>query len=354
MATKKRQSDSSVADQLYDEYYAFSFFKAVQLLESLSPEKKKLGQALVPSEEAVRFSVISSLVFPPSEISALKPADSAKPAHMEVAFLGLTGPSGVLPYWYTELVEERHNAKDDGLKDFLDLFHHRLISLFYLAWKKHKITVNYLEGARDQLSEKLLRLAGLGSETFLDRIGLPADSFAYYCGHLSKAVPSAISIASAVEHFVGTAAVVEQFVERVLMIDAEDRTAVGTSNGRLGVNAVAGSSICEAQTKFRVHLGPMSYAQYLTLLPCEGRLDSIFALIRYMVGIEYEFEVRLILKKEETPACVIGRKNVNSARLGWTAWPRKVSAAMTSDPYVTFSESDVSLKCSQHALDRRQ
>lgn len=354
MATKKRQSDSSVADLLYNEYYAFSFFKAVQLLESLSPEKKKLGQALVPSEEAVRFSVISSLVFPPSEISALKPADSTKPAQIEVAFLGLTGPSGVLPYWYTELVEERRHAKDDGLKDFFDLFHHRLISLFYLAWKKHKITVSYLDGARDPLSQKLLCLAGLGSETLLDRFRLPADSFAYYCGHLSKAVPSAEAIASAVEHFVGTGAVVEQFVERVLMIDVEDRTAVGRSNGCLGVNAVAGSSICEAQTKFRLLLGPMSYAQYLTLLPCEGRLDSIFALIRYMVGIEYEFEVRLILKKEETPACVIGRKNVNSARLGWTSWPRKVSTAMSSDPYVTFSESDVSLKSAQYSLAGRR
>jgi len=98
----------------------------------------------------------------------------------------------------------------------------------------------------------------------------------------------------------------------------------------------------------------MSYPQFLTLLPGEGRLNSIFALIRYMVGVEYEFEVRLILKKEETPTCVIGRENVNSVRLGWTAWPRKVNTAMKSDPYVTFSESDVSLKCAHYSLAGRR
>ncbi len=41
---------------------------------------------------------------------------------MRVNFMGVVGPQGVLPIYYTELVMDRLRAKDSTLRDFLDIF----------------------------------------------------------------------------------------------------------------------------------------------------------------------------------------------------------------------------------------
>lgn len=339
MATEERQSSASVADRLHEEFYRFSFFKAVELLESLAPEKKKLGQALVPGDEPVRFSVNTELAFPPSEISALELNDEF--TNLEVTFLGMVGPSGVLPYWYTELIQDRQRDGDKGFKEFLDLFHHRLISLFYLAWKKNKFTANYQQGAKDKLSSYLLSLIGLGTSKLSERIGLPVDSLAFYSGHLARNSSSALSIETVVAHFSGVNANVEQFIERVLPLELEDQVALGVANRMLGDNTVIGSEIHDCQTKFRVVLGPLTYKELIRFLPCGQMLAPMFSLVKYMVGIEYEFEMRLILNKNEIPPLVIGAPASGAPQLGWSTWAKDPDFALTDDPYITFSEAEL-------------
>ena len=344
MAPEERQSGPPLIKRLFEEYYRFSFFRAVALLEGLSPGKKKLGETLVPDEEAVRFSVPPSLSFPPSDLAGLRQERGEGPVKVDVAFMGLTGPSGVLPHWYNELAIssfQTSRAKGSAMVDFLDLFHHRLLSLFYLAWKRVRLPARYLAGAGDRLSGYLLSLIGLGTPGLKGRIGLPEESLIFCSGLLAMQVPSAAAIQSTVEYLSGTRAEIHQLVERVIPLDPKDWTCLGSANAELGVNAVCGAETLENGSKFRIHLGPVGYGHFVRFLPTGDLLGPIFSLVRYMVGIEYAFETRVFLRAEEVPPCRIGMTGPSSPRLGWSTWVRTEGVALKEDPSVTFQEGDL-------------
>ena len=342
MASKKREQNTPVKDKLFEEWYKYSFFQAVYLLEAFSPEKKKIGQSLEPGKEAVRFTVKPSLKFPPSDIVELsEPSGEDDPSLMQVAFMGLIGPAGVLPHCYNELAIDRVKHKDNSLVDFLDLFHHRLISLFYLAWKKHQFPVNFLPGAKDKLSSYLLSLCGLGTKGLTGRIGFAEESLSYYSGLLSRQVPSGESIRSTVEHFSGTHTEIEEFVQRLIPLDKTDRTRLGTANSTPGLDVICGTHVWECQTKFMLSLGPMPYMIFMRFFPCNDMHGSTFSLVRYMVGIEYEFDIKIILIREEVPPCILGGLNENSARLGWSTWLKTPDIPLPENPFIIFHERDI-------------
>ncbi|HSB55029.1 MAG TPA: type VI secretion system baseplate subunit TssG, partial [Gemmatimonadales bacterium] len=109
-------------ERLLQDPTAFRFFQAIRLLERARPERGPVGGFADPAEEVARFGVPPSLAFPASEIQSLDDAED-DPARMQVNFFGLTGPLGVLPYHYTQLVAERLRSKDPVLRDFFDIFH---------------------------------------------------------------------------------------------------------------------------------------------------------------------------------------------------------------------------------------
>jgi len=130
------------------EPFCFDFFQAVRLLERLTPTREPVGKFVNPKHEVVHFAAHPSVSFPASQLQALT-SKEGEPARMTVNFMGLIGPLGVLPHYYTELVIIRSRVKDHVLGDFLDIFNHRMISMFFQAWQKYRFTVAYERGERD-------------------------------------------------------------------------------------------------------------------------------------------------------------------------------------------------------------
>jgi len=342
VAAKKRQADphleaAPIRERLFREFHAFSFFQAVHLLEELTPGVIPLGEGLDPDKEAVRFSVKPDLSFPASEITSLEKTDDGTPAAMGVSFMGLIGPSGILPYWYTELAIERLKAKDPTIPAFFDIFHHRLLTLFYLAWKKQRFPENYKPGGHDRLTGYLLSLCGLGTPGLAERIGLSPESLAFYTGLFSTRSPDAAGIEAAVSYLSGVHAEVVQFIERIIALSEEDHTRIGMANARLGEDALCGSYVWDCETKFRVDLGPMGYDDFRRFLPGGNMLSPIFSLISYRVGMEYEFDLRIILARNEVPPCTLG----GESRLGMTSWLLKPGTLPDEDVFITIGEDQI-------------
>ena len=350
MATQERGEGSGLKDLLAEEFYRYDFFRAVSLLETLALGKKPVGEALRPGDEPVRFKVRPGFAFPASAISGFRFDAARSCAEMEVSFLGLIGPHGVLPHWYNEMAQERVRNKDASLVDFLDIFHHRLLSLFFLAWKRSRISYQVTLGGTDRFSMDFRHLLGISAARATKPTGVDVESLLYFTGILARQAPSVSVIESAVAHFSGQEVVVQQFVARVLQLPPDERTMLGKANSTLGTNAICGSQVWENMSKFRVELGPMDHADFIRFLPGGELLRPIFALVRFIVGIEYEFDLCMILKRDQVaPCCLGGVKDGCAPRLGWNVWLKAPEAVLQKDQHVTFQESHVQAEAAAHA-----
>ena len=328
MATESRSQDlavkySALEDLLHDDPCSFEFFQAVRLLEHLGDGRQPVGMFSDPDREVVRFQVNSSLGFPPSQIRSIQWPEGHSP-RMTVNFMGLTGPMGVLPYCFSELVIERSRAKDMSLRAFLDIFNHRSISFFYRAWEKYRFPVAYERGHRDQFSHHLLDLMGLGTEGLQDRQRVLDDSLVYYCGLLASQTKSAAALQQVLSDYFDVPVEIAQFAGAWRRLDADsqcelDETAASIS-GQLGVGAVVGDEFWDQQSRVRIKLGPLGLSQYRDFLPEGTAFEPLRALVRFFSNDEFEFEAQLILKKEEVPPCELGAEGEAAPRLGWVTW----------------------------------
>ena len=308
MAAQKRKQNPSVRQTLMEEGCRFNFFKAVHLLEGYAGGRAP-GRGLSPRGEFLRFRVRPGFSFPASDVQCIRNGDKSAGTEMTVNFMGLIGPKGVLPDWYNEHAQHQVYRKDYAFTDFLDMFHHRLLSLFYQAWKKYRLAENFRVDGNDRISRSLADLTGMTPE---DRQQDPRfykyarNRLIFFAGMAARCVPTAAAIKAVVSHAVGAPAEVEQFVPRMLPVHAHDRTCLGRNNSTLQKNAMCGARVRDIGTYFIVRLGPLTWEKYLAFQPRSRNLALVHQLVGRLAGMEYEFEIQLIVKGPEVPGLCLG------------------------------------------------
>jgi type VI secretion system protein ImpH len=284
--------------------------------------RRPVGHAAEPESEVVRFRTPVSLTFPASEVHALTPenteAEPPSPPQMKVAFMGLTGPLGVLPHAYTELLMERLRNKDTALYEFLDLFNHRVISLFYRAWEKYRFPIAFERGLDDRFTEFLFDIVGLGTRGLRHRFSFPDQGLLSYSGLIANKPHSASAMAGVLSDYFGAPVAMEQFTGQWLKLEPESYSMLGRANNRLGQSTLAGTRVWDTQSKFCLRFGPLRFEQFAALLPNGTAYKPATELTHFLAGQEFDFDLQLVLQKAEVPACKLSAQA--KPMLGWTTW----------------------------------
>ena len=340
MASALREQDPPLAlaeirDRLFAEPQSFDFFQAVRLLEILQTQRAPVGDFAHPRNEAVRFRVPASLIFPASAIQQLELNKAGDP-EMTVNFMGLIGPLGLLPSHYTELAMERAWNRDKTLADFLNIFQHRAISLFFRAWEKCHFTVGYERDKTDPVTQRLLDFVGLGLPSLQQRQSVRDESIIFYGGLLALAPRSAAVLESILSDYFSVPVQVDQFIGLWRPLTLTDQCCLDAGSmesTELGWGAVAGDEIWDRSSRARVRIGPLTADVYREFLPEGPRYEPLRALTRFYAGNNTEFEVELILRREEVPRCEL-TDDSGPAQLGWFTW-MKSSDSFDRDPHDT-------------------
>jgi type VI secretion system protein ImpH len=317
------QRDSSVADWLSEEPFRFEFHQAIRILEVI--HRRLTAEPASKSEVGVRFCSRVSFEFPASEVQSIVTDGEGLP-RVTVNFMGLAGGLGPLPYPYTEMVLEAAARRDFAAADFLDIFNHRLIWLFYRAHKIHHPAQTVNPPYRGQTAQFLFSLIGLGPKPLRDRLGVPDSSLLHYSGLLARNVRTAAGLECLLGDYFGLSVRLRQFAGRWCELDRAQWTAIGTAgqnqtgqNQTIGDGAVLGRRVWNQAGGVIIEIGAAKLDSFKRLLPGEPAYAVLVRLARFYLGPNHRIQVRLFLKSSDVPKAKLGQ-----AKLGYTSWMGRV------------------------------
>ena len=296
------------------------------------PTGRGWGKARRP--KTIRSAWVRSLrwTFAPRSIHALAAGQGNIPPRLEVLFFGLFGPNGPLPLHLTEFARDRLRSHGDPtFARFADLFHHRLLSLFYRAWANAQPTVNLDRPDTDRFATVVGLVRGLATPAMRQRDAVPDHAKLYFAGLLSAGPRHPDGLRAMLQEFFGLPIRIDEFVGRWTEIPAECRCLLtaGTPSAVLGVAATIGSHVWDCQQTFRVVLGPVGLEDYLRLLPGGESLPKLVDLVRNYLGDELTWELQLILRKEQAPPMRLGE----AGHLGLNGWLEPESLPHDADDF---------------------
>lgn len=345
MSTKGRRKNTSVISKLAEQPYDYPFLQAVRLLERSAMlgdngkydfNKQPVAQFTPPNTEAIRFHSTQTLHFSSSQISKITESKSSKNNKkwdMSVNFMGLTGAQGVLPFHYSEMILKRLKMKDQSLSHFFDLFNHRTISLFYQASNKYKLPIEYerkklnppTTKQRDNHSQILLSLIGLGTKNLNDRLYIRDESLFYYSGLLSQQVKTTSGLKQILRSYFNIPVEINEFVGQWQELIEDVRTRLPGRENPAGQNNCLGRSVMLgrkgwfAQGKINIILGPLSKDQLKIFSPGTKALKSLNEIVQLYAGMEYSYDFIIKVKRSDIPD-KIQLSSKQQPVMGWNTW----------------------------------
>ena len=310
-----------------EEPWTYDFFQALRRIDARQPDKPRLGTARRPADEPMRLGQAPELTFAPAALHAVLPPEGHRPPRIEVRFFGLFWPNGPLPLHLTEYARNRalHHA-DPTFVRFADIFHHRLLLLFYRAWAQAQPVVGRDRPGDDSFADIVGSLIGVGLPQLRGRDPMPDEVKLHFAGLLTRQVRNADGLGNLLSGFLGRRVRVEQFAGHWMGLLEDERSRLGrllrgrrNLSAQVGAGAVLGSMVWDRQHGIRLHIGPLDRRAFESLLPDGSALPAVMALVQQYLGHEFHWDLVLGHIAEQVQPSRLGRH----ARLGWTSWVGK-------------------------------
>lgn len=311
---------------------SYHLFLALRILEAHHADHPRLGQSRRPKQDALRLGQEPELAFARSTIAEFGPDRRSGRMRLSQLAFGLFGPNGPLPLHLTEYARERKRKhRDTGFVAFADMLTHRLLSLFYRAWTTGQPAPSFDRSDADPYAGKVAALTGHRGAAFQNRDAMPDLARLHFAGHLSAGPKSAEALVAMLSGFFAAPVHLQQFVGTWLDLEPDDRWQLGGPAG-LGQSTSIGQRVYSRAAKFRVRIGPLGLDEFKRLLPGNGSLERLEAIVRSHVGDALDWDVNVVLRAEEVPRSVLGE----TTALGHTSWlgMRRTDARDADDLYL--------------------
>ncbi|MEX2545772.1 MAG: type VI secretion system baseplate subunit TssG [Phycisphaeraceae bacterium] len=345
MAAADRSPAKSVVDAaLCADPTRFDFYQAVRRLECAHRQLPRIGTSRRPGDDPVRFGQRPSMAFAPAMLSGAEPGPDGRPLQLDVQFLGLFGPNGPLPAHMTDYAFGRwQHHHDPTLHRFINVFHHRAISLFYRAWASARPEVHHDRPNDDRFATYVASLAGLDQP----EAGAAPSSTAglHFAGHLAMQTRHPDGLCAILRSLLNVNVAIQEFVGRWLHLpdDCHCRLGESPATGRLGDGVVLGRRVWDCQHAFRLVLGPMRLASYQRLLPGSGALRRVAAWVRHYLGDALDYDIQFIVRGDELPTARLD----GGSQLGWNTWLGSTGPPRDRDDLIL--RPDAASRRTQHA-----
>jgi type VI secretion system protein ImpH len=316
MATEAGTATADLTPLERDAGY-YSLFAALRWLEQRYPEQPRLGESRRAADDPVRLRQIPYLEFAPTDVHELRISGERRPV-LETYSFGVFGPNGALPLHLTEYAfERRKQFADPTFSDFVNLFQHRLIGLFFRAWANADPASSLDRPETDRFRMYLGSLIGMGAEAAWQRDSVDDYARLSRVGALGPHARSATGLEAMLASYFEDRVSVRQFVGEWLDIPPQDYCRLGhAATAVLGTNASLGAASWQCQHRFEIIIGPVDAAEFEQFLPGASGLKHLHDLVLGYTNGEWSFQVRLLLKAAGVPKARLG----GDTRLGWTSW----------------------------------
>ncbi len=339
MDPEKRTARDLIADlarALPKARYA-GFFPVVRLLERLLTGRSRIGSARSPDDELIRFRHDPGLSFSVGDISSAvigkaragvseEATETGERDIVEITstFLGLCGSVSPLPPYFSDEVA-REDPFTRHRQSFFDLFHHRLIALFYRSAVRYDLPNEYESHAEDVWSRRLLALTGSSHDQAAG--GAPSELPRWHLLGLVPLLATQVRGAHGLE--LGLTKVLEaelgdldihvtQFVGGWMKLGDPQRMCCGVYNCELGKSTVLGERVFDSSGRVQISIGTLSKQAYERFLPGADLFALTAKVVRLFSDELLEYQLELTLAEGTNRALRLSSKPISS--LGRNTW----------------------------------